>query len=429
MRASSVIAMLALAACSSSQSHGEDVTCGAGTQQIDDVCLPAMTDAGQQDAAPADAGVDARPDAPTDAAVDAGGPDAPWLDAAIQADEATAFAIDPAHDNLQPTDTVASPLAPTWTASFDGAVSFPLVVGGLVIVSVAGSPPTVRALDLHTGALVWGPIVFGERELLAYDEGRLFAIDFNGRVTALDLVTGRQLWMFEILPGATFFGPPIAVGGTVYINGPGSRASAFDEQTGALRWQSSAIDSSDGCLAVSGGALYQTAVCEEIFAWNALTGAELWSHAGTCSGGGGASPSVFGGHIWERDDLGNDVIYDLTGTSIGTFAADAAPAFHGGTAYYETNQRLKAVDIATRTTLWTFAGDGRLCTAPVVAGTGGQVFVGSALGHVYELDATTGAQRSVHDVGSAITCFTETDAMALGEGHLFVPAGNRLVVY
>jgi outer membrane protein assembly factor BamB len=414
----------ALAACSST--HPDDVTCGPGTELIDDVCLPVHADAGHGDATPADAAIDASPDAPPDAAIDAS-PDAP-PDAAIQGDEATAFSIDPAHDNLQPADTVASPLVPAWTASFDGAVSYPLIVGGMAIVAVSGSPPTVRALDVHTGALVWGPIVFGVPQLLAYDAGQVFAFDFHGHLTALDLVTGAQRWVIEVYRGATFGSVPVATGGIVYIDGPGSRTTAYDEQTGTMRWQSQGVGG-DGGVAISGGVTYQTSVCEAISAWDALTGAVQWSHNGTCSGGGGASPSVYGGMIWERDAFADDVIWSQTGTANTPFVADAAPAFHGGTVFYQTNGSVKAFDIATGAPMWTFTGDGQLCTAPVVAGSGGQVFAGSRLGHVYEIDENTGAQRSVHDAGGAITCFSETNMMTLGENHLLVPAGNQLVAY
>jgi outer membrane protein assembly factor BamB len=88
-----------------------------------------------------------------------------------------------------------------------------------------------------------------------------------------------------------------------------------------------------------------------------------------------------------------------------------------------------AVDIATDTIRWTFSGDGQLCTSPVVAGAGHQVFIGSRNGRVYELDEMTGTQRSIHDVGAAVTCFSESNSITLADDHLLVPAGTELVVY
>jgi outer membrane protein assembly factor BamB len=424
MRALRFAIAMVLVACSSTHPAGDDVTCGPGTEQIDDVCVPIPADAGVRDVAAIDAPV---VDAGADAAVDAAVPDAP-PDAAVHVDEAPAFAIDPAHDNAQPADTVASPLTPAWTATFGDTVSYPLVAAGLVIVSAAESAPTIRALDVTTGTLVWGPIVVGEPVMLAYNQGRLFTLDFNGRLTARDVVTGAQQWVRFINPGSFDFPPPVATGGTIYIN-TGSFTSAYDEQTGMLLWQGEAYEGTDGCPAVGAGIVYQAGVCDELYAWNAVTGTPVWSHIGTCSGGGGAAPSVYGGKVWERDDVEGNVIYNQNGAIVGTFAADAAPAFDAGKVFYQAAGRVRAVNLATNAVAWTFTGDGQLCTSPVVAGAGGQLFIGSRTGKVYEVDETTGAQRSVHDIGSALTCFSETNTLALGEGHLLVPAGNQLIVY
>jgi outer membrane protein assembly factor BamB len=90
---------------------------------------------------------------------------------------------------------------------------------------------------------------------------------------------------------------------------------------------------------------------------------------------------------------------------------------------------LSAVGIQSGMLEWSFMGDGSLCTSAVVAGGGGQVFVGSSSGNVYELDATTGMQKSVNKSATPVTCSTETQSMAVAAGHLLVPAGGTLVVY
>lgn len=416
-----IVVVAALSACSSHPASN-DLTCGAGTELDGDKCVLVPGDAAH------DASVDGRaPDAPVDAAIP---PDAPPWDAAMHADESTSFAIDPAHDNAQLADTVASPLTPAWTATFTGPVSYAVVAGGLAIVAAGTAPSTVTALDVRTGAVVWGPLVFGDRVLLAYDGGLVFALDLRARLSALDVATGQRRWLAELGTGiALDLAPPVASNGSVYINGFGSSTIAVDAQTGTVRWRSMAYEGTDGGAAIAGGIVYQAGVCDELYAWNAMTGGVVWSHNGTCSGGGGTAPSVFGGKVWERDSLSGNVIYDASGAPAGTFASDVIPAFHSGKAFYKSGTTLTAVDLATNNTAWTFTGDGQLCTSPVVAGTGGQVFVGSRLGKVYELDETTGRQRSVHEVGAAVTCFSETSTLTLGENHLLVPVGNQLVAY
>lgn len=384
------------------------MTCGPGTVLAGSVCeLP--------DAGGGDAGIDAPLDAP-----DSG---------SSGTSAATSFGLDPAHDNVQPTDAVASPLSPTWTATLTGPVSYPLVVNGVVFVAAAGSQPNVRALDLTTGSTLWGPIALANSATLAYESGRVFVLDFRGNLTALDAATGSQLWSIQVPMQPFYFAPPLASGGVLYLDGVGSGGTlvAIDEQTGTVRW-TMPTGGTQGCAAIANGVLYVDDPCE-FMAMNAVTAAPLWTRQYACSGGGGEAPSVYETKIWDRNASWGNLILDESGTFIGAFAATALPAFHGGVAFYPTTYGLLAVDIATSMLRWSFTGDGHLCTSPVVAGAGGQVFVASQSGKVYELDEATGTQRSVHDVGIQVTCFDETHSITLAQDHLLVPAGNELVVY
>jgi len=90
---------------------------------------------------------------------------------------------------------------------------------------------------------------------------------------------------------------------------------------------------------------------------------------------------------------------------------------------------LTAIDVESNVTKWSFAGDQTLCTSAMIAGLGGQVFVGSSLGNVYELDEATGVQRSVDIAGTAVSCSSVVSGMAIAENHLLVPVGNDLVAY
>jgi len=57
-----------------------------------------------------------------------------------------------------------------------------------------------------------------------------------------------------------------------------------------------------------------------------------------------------------------------------------------------------------------------------------QVFVGSSAGNVYELDESTGAQKSVDIAGTAVSAGGDTMAWPR-QNHLLVPVGNDLVAY
>jgi outer membrane protein assembly factor BamB len=353
----------------------------------------------------------------------------------LEAGATSCFAVDPAHDNAVLDDTIASPLKQAWTASFDGGVSYPVLAGDRVLVSANESQPNVRALDLATGAPVWGPVTFtpvtfAGAPLLAREGERIFALS-GPALSAMDASSGQTLWSTMLQGQILFESPPIATGGLVYVNGlqSGGTTYAADERTGSTVWTADTFDGSFGTVAVSGGVVYEAEACDQVSAFDALSGRLNWYHSTSCTGGGGSAPAVYQGQIWVRDWALGDVILDSSGNETGKFNADFMPAFHEGTVFYTQGGTLSAVDIGSRTLKWTFAGDGNLCTSPVIAGAGGQVFVGSSLGNVYELDERTGMQRSTDHTASGVTRGSEAQAMGLGGGHLLVPTGNTLVVY
>jgi outer membrane protein assembly factor BamB len=402
---------------------GSGLTCGQGTVQQGNQCVPTTT--GGIICGPGTVlfGIECLPSSspPTDGGTTVDG-----------GSEATAIAIDPAHDNAQPLDVVTSPLTPLWIAHFTGRVSYPLVTHGLAIVSAAESQPNVRALNLETGQVVWGPIVFGNFVSLAYDNGAVFALDANGNLASLNATTGARNWTIQVTAQSFYDPPPVAAGGLIFVNGSesGGTTSALHESNGAVAWTQNTFDGSEGAVGVSNGVVYEAEACDQLTAWTASTGTQKWANHPGCTGGGGAAPSIGLGLVFERDWAMGNVIVDLNGSPKGTFAGTAMPALHNGRALYLSSSTVSSVEIATGTLKWSFTGDGQLCTSPVVAGGGtGQVFVGSMSGHVFELDEATGTQLSMYDGGTPITCASENDSMSLASGHLLVPAGNDLIVY
>src|SRR5438552_18445695 len=81
-------------------------------------------------------------------------------------DEAVAYQNNPAHDGNQPGDALTAPLAQKWAVDLGGPVSYPLIAGGKVFVTVGNvaqpNAPnygsSLVALDQQTRRLAWGPI-------------------------------------------------------------------------------------------------------------------------------------------------------------------------------------------------------------------------------------------------------------------------------
>ncbi len=264
----------------------------------------------------------------------------------------------------------------------------------------------------------------------------MFGVNEGGLLSGVDAVTGALDWSVQ-LPGQYMFtAPPIAVNGIVYAGGAGSGGTlyAVDEQSGRLLWTDSVANGDDSSPAFDGTNLFVTYPCQ-YYAFHAITGATAWHDNNGCDGGGGDTPVVADGHVFIRDRTSAGLIVNSsTGATQGPLSATQAPAVADGTAFELSGATLEAVTHdGLGVTLWSFAGDGGLVTAPLV--TDGVVWVGSSSGNLYALDPATGHQLWSTNVGTPLAAgstgyvgapFT---GLGAGNGALIVPAGDSLIAY
>src|SRR5262249_25524680 len=114
------------------------------------------------------------------------------------------------------------------------------------------------------------------------------------------------------------------------------------------------------------------------------------------------------------------------GSVRGTFNSDAPLAFSGMHGYSLLGGTLRAFDVATLSTRWSFRGDGHLVTSPFVAGA--FTYVASSSGMVYALDGQGQVAWSAN-AGGTIKNEPEVISLTVAEGTLLVPVGNHLVAY
>jgi outer membrane protein assembly factor BamB len=251
----------------------------------------------------------------------------------------------------------------------------------------------------------------------------------SGLLIALDATTGKQVWSAQMTGQYFFNSPPVASDGRVYLNGleSGGTTYAVDERNGNVVWTAGTFDGSDGTVAVWYGIVYEAEACSQTTAWAGSSGAPLWHYSTGCTGGGGAVPVVYGERLYVRDWAQGNTILDITtGKAVGSFTTTLPPAFSDGVGYYLQAGTLRAITTDTSTVKWSFAGDGKLSTAPVVAGA--YAYVGSSAGELYALDGN-GMQVWATNVGGAINSAAETNSMTVAEGVLLVPVGNKLLAY
>jgi len=365
----------------------------------------------------------------------------PWL--RVPADDAVSFQIDPAHGGGQALDPLTPPVRRVWSVGLSGCgCPYALIAAGRVY--ALGSSPSsaqVDALDLRTGATAWGPVNIGgvvgasANGGIAYDQGRVFALNNRGGLYALDASSGAQLWSVQVPMADWWWAPPVATGGVVYTAGEvtGGTAmhsiSAIRETDGAVIWTQNLFgETLGGAPAVSPTGVYVAIYYNRVYDLNPVNGVPLWRHDGATTalggGGSGASPVLFGDRLYVRD-YGANVVYDArTGRQLGTFVAGPEPAFSGSTGFFlrptsgPTPATLQAVNTNGGAVRWSFTGDGALVSAPIVVN--GFVYIYSSLGNLFAVDSTTGVQAWTTSAGS----FTQGSYLAAGEGFLLTPSSG-----
>lgn len=362
--------------------------------------------------------------------------------------DAVTYQIDPAHDGDQAVGAPStSTLTEQWQVTLGGTggslagagdVSYPVIAGGRVFVTVENTETygtQLYALDASTGATDWSVGLAGTYgfSALAYDGQVIFALNYDGLLTAFSASTGQELWATQMPDQWAFTAPPTAYDGVVYVSGAGygGYVYAVSEADGVVQWEGTVANGDKSSPAVDDSGVYVSYAGQQDYRFS-LSGQLEWHHTTCCEGGGGSTAVLHGGDVYARGAHDTPVILsESAGASLGTFASQTAPAFDSSNMYTIDNGDLVAVDPSGSPDRWTF-GDGTLVTAPVVAG--GAVFVGSSTGTVYAVSATTGQQIWAGVAGSVIVGPDEQNAdvlvgLAVGDGLLVVPAGNALAAF
>ncbi|MEM7442283.1 MAG: PQQ-binding-like beta-propeller repeat protein [Pseudomonadota bacterium] len=129
--------------------------------------------------------------------------------------------------------------------------------------------------------------------------GRVYAADAVGRVTALDTENGGQVWQVRVASpeeNSAPLGGGVAYGaGLVYATTGFGEVVALDPQNGALVWLEEMGAPIRAAPMFAGNRVYAVSVENRTEAFDAATGAPVWGHSGlleTAGLLGGAAPSV-----------------------------------------------------------------------------------------------------------------------------------------
>jgi outer membrane protein assembly factor BamB/fibronectin type 3 domain-containing protein len=363
--------------------------------------------------------------------------------------EATTYQVTVDHAGVTTSGgALALQASPLWTVNLGGPISYPLISGNVVYVTIGGgatatSGTQLVALDSQTGKTLWGPVSFPGRpwSTAAVDGGKVFVVDNDGLLSSFDAATGKPGFS-EQLPGQDFFtSPPVAASGTVYTGGAGSGGTVYavDEASGVVKWTASVENGDDSSPALSGTGLYVSYTCPQTYDFDPATGAALWHYSGPCEGGGGKTAAYAGGKLYVRGSstgygVPDGTVFDAgSGAVLSQFSSGPIPAIGASTGYFLNSGALEAHDLKSGTLLWSFSGDGSLSSAPLVVDQ--YVIIGSGTGMLYALDALSGVPVWQQNVGSSIPAPDEQNVsqpltgLGIADGVLVVPAGNTLIAY
>jgi len=146
-----------------------------------------------------------------------------------------------------------------WSLDLPGEVTLeasPLAVDGTLYFS--GSYAKVYAVDAVSGKQLWmfdpktyerspDRFTFGANRGIAYEKGKIFVAEMDGRLDALDAKTGKVLWSADTIPAEYPFnnstGAPRVMNGKVIIGNAGADSgargfvTAYDTETGKQLWR------------------------------------------------------------------------------------------------------------------------------------------------------------------------------------------------
>ena len=218
-----------------------------------------------------------------------------------------------------------------------------------------------------TSRLLNGPIIAGQK---------VFAIDTEGTVSAVDLNNGEIIWQTYILPekeSTQPFGGGVAYAdGLVFAVSAAAEVIALDAITGEIRWRQKTMAPVRSAPTVYNHQVYVVTINNQLEVYNADHGDLLWVHSGTIEVAGllgGASPAIEGnvaiipytsGEIFAlRTDNG----YPLWSESLGSVHAldsvtalshiKARPVIHKNRVILISHGgRMSAMDMRTGRSVW-----------------------------------------------------------------------------
>ena len=255
----------------------------------------------------------------------------------------------------------------------------------------------------------------------------------SGIGTGNPVLTPTLLWKYNT--GDAVYSSPAVVNGIVYVGSENGNFYALNAANGNQIWNYStgATPGIWSSAAVSGGVVY-VGGGSIVYAFDANSGAVLWTYGGVFNGNQpiSSSPTVANGivYIGSSDTPQGGYFYALSasnGTPLwdynvqGAFAS--SPAIVNGVVYIGAYPSLYAFNATTGSVLWDYASTAPGASAPAVVN--GVVYEGSSwTDNVLAFDASSGVQIWNYSTGMEVD-----SSPAVVNGVVYIGAGIPALPY
>lgn len=312
------------------------------------------------------------------------------------------------------------------TSDASAITATPIVAGGVIYTLDAAA--NVSAIDESTGGIIWQVSLAPEEGVtdfyffstagdeptegygggLAFESGRLFVTTGFREITALDIRTGGRLWSKQT--ETPFHTAPTVRDGRVYAMNRDNKSWALDAATGAEIWTHEVFPETAAILASASPAASSEMVVVpytngDLYAVRAQSGRAMWSDSLTRTGQADTLSSI--NDIAGRPVIDGNLVFAIS---------------HAG--------RLVAIDSRTGERIWTRDVAG--VQTPVVAGD--YLYVMSIDGNLICFEKTTGRVAWVSYLGrwrdeDVREEPVEWSGPLLAQGHLvLVSTDGRVVI-
>ncbi|MBA4147121.1 MAG: PQQ-binding-like beta-propeller repeat protein [Verrucomicrobia bacterium] len=355
------------------------------------------------------------------------------------------FMGDSSRTGISPGRSGSLPLRLAWSVDTGGDPDFasPILADGRLYITLkkrtGGRTNGVASFHPVTGDRLWlfeTPMAINHTP--AYAKGILCVAEMGGRIYGLDAVSGEKRWHHDLIDDKARYSycAPVAHDGWFYA-GVMRRLARLRVSDGQLSWekQIGGADndwiSSYGSPAANGTYVVMSGLLSSgggVVVSRANDGSKIWSHP--ADGGMLASPAIAGDRVlfctmksilycqrlsdgtplWSQNlgVAGKGANWSATTPAVKVFAQGGGFVVAGS-----GDGRMYGLDLADGRILWTHVSaptlfkvspyrrdDRPLLSSPTIAGN--EVFFGSADGHVYCLDLTTGETLWAFEIGASV---------------------------